>query len=60
LISAEVFPNPDGTTRPALPEKVGGGATPAAASAEDLVILRGPTISHPTFCAVSPRLIVSR
>ena len=29
----------DGTVIPALPEKVGGGATPAAASAEDLVIL---------------------
>jgi hypothetical protein len=26
-----VFTNPDGTTRPALSEKVGGGATPGAA-----------------------------
>jgi hypothetical protein len=34
-----VFTNPDGTLRPALPETVGGGATPGAASAEDLVIL---------------------
>ena len=33
-----VFTNPDGTTTPALPEKVGGGATPGA-SAEDEVIL---------------------
>jgi len=30
---------PDGTVVPALPEKVGGGATPAAASAEDAMIL---------------------
>ena len=30
---------PDGTVVPALPEKVGGGTTPGAASAEDLVIL---------------------
>ena len=29
----------DGTVVPALPEKVGGGATPAAVSAEDQVIL---------------------
>jgi len=29
----------DGTVVPALPEKVGGGATPAAASAEDAMIL---------------------
>jgi len=33
-----VFTNPDGTTRPALPEKVDGGATPGAAS-EDAIIL---------------------
>jgi len=30
---------PDGSVAPALPEKVGGGATPAAVSAEDLMIL---------------------
>ena len=29
----------DGTVTPALPEKVGGGATPGAASAEDAMIL---------------------
>ena len=36
-----VFTNKDGAEVPALPEpqKVGGGATLAAASAEDLVIL---------------------
>jgi hypothetical protein len=30
---------PNGAVIPALPEKVGGGATPAAASAEDAMIL---------------------
>ena len=30
---------PDGSVVPALPERVGGGATPAAASAEDAMIL---------------------
>jgi hypothetical protein len=34
-----VFSNPDGTETPALPEQVGIGATPGAASAEDQVIL---------------------
>ena len=33
------FTMPDGTVTPALPEKVGSGATPAAASAEDEMIL---------------------
>jgi hypothetical protein len=31
---------PDGTVVPALPEKVGAGATAAAASAEDALILQ--------------------
>jgi hypothetical protein len=34
-----VFTLKDGTEVNALPERVGSGATPAAASAEDLVIL---------------------
>lgn len=33
------FTNADGSVTPALPERVGSGATPAAASAEDAIIL---------------------
>jgi hypothetical protein len=35
-----VFTNPDGSLTPALPQKVGRGATPAAASAEDAITLQ--------------------